>query len=868
MGKTNDWLDFDQLAEEKVRDALKPPSMYKVILVNDDYTPMESVIDVLQKFFSYDVERATQLMLAVHYQGKAICGVFTAEVAETKVAMVNKYARENEHPLLCTLEKAWEVPMLNQELELSLNMAFARAREHRHEFMTVEHLLLALLSNPSAREALEACSVDLVALRQELEAFIEQTTPVLPASEEERDTQPTLSFQRVLQRAVFHVQSSGRNEVTGANVLVAIFSEQESQAAYLLRKHEVSRLDVVNFISHGTRKDEPTQSSDPGSQPNSEEQAGGEERMENFTTNLNQLARVGGIDPLIGREKELERAIQVLCRRRKNNPLLVGESGVGKTAIAEGLAWRIVQGDVPEVMADCTIYSLDIGSLLAGTKYRGDFEKRFKALLKQLEQDTNSILFIDEIHTIIGAGAASGGQVDAANLIKPLLSSGKIRVIGSTTYQEFSNIFEKDRALARRFQKIDITEPSIEETVQIINGLKPKYEAHHDVRYTAKAVRAAVELAVKYINDRHLPDKAIDVIDEAGARARLMPVSKRKKTVNVADIESVVARIARIPEKSVSQSDRDTLKNLGDRLKMLVFGQDKAIEALTEAIKMARAGLGHEHKPVGSFLFAGPTGVGKTEVTVQLSKALGIELLRFDMSEYMERHTVSRLIGAPPGYVGFDQGGLLTDAVIKHPHAVLLLDEIEKAHPDVFNILLQVMDNGTLTDNNGRKADFRNVVLVMTTNAGVRETERKSIGLIHQDNSTDAMEEIKKIFTPEFRNRLDNIIWFDHLSTDVIHQVVDKFIVELQVQLDQKGVSLEVSQEARNWLAEKGYDRAMGARPMARVIQDNLKKPLANELLFGSLVDGGQVTVALDKEKNELTYGFQSAQKHKAEAAH
>ena len=759
--------------------------------------------------------------------------------------------------------------MLNQELELSLNMAFARAREHRHEFMTVEHLLLALLSNPSAREALEACSEDLVALRQELEAFIEQTTPVLPASEEERDTQPTLSFQRVLQRAVFHVQSSGRSEVTGANVLVAIFSEQESQAAYLLRKHEVSRLDVVNFISHGTRKDEPNQASDPSGQINSnEEQAGGEDRMENFTTNLNQLARVGGIDPLIGRDKELERAIQVLCRRRKNNPLLVGESGVGKTAIAEGLAWRIVQGDVPEVIADCTIYSLDIGSLLAGTKYRGDFEKRFKALLKQLEQDTNSILFIDEIHTIIGAGAASGGQVDAANLIKPLLSSGKIRVMGSTTYQEFSNIFEKDRALARRFQKIDVTEPSVDETVQIINGLKTKYEAHHDVRYTAKAVRAAVELAVKYINDRHLPDKAIDVIDEAGARARLMPASKRKKTVNVADIESVVARIARIPEKSVSQSDRDTLRTLGNRLKMLVFGQDKAIEALTEAIKMARAGLGHDHKPVGSFLFAGPTGVGKTEVTVQLSKALGIELLRFDMSEYMERHTVSRLIGAPPGYVGFDQGGLLTDAVIKHPHAVLLLDEIEKAHPDVFNILLQVMDNGTLTDNNGRKADFRNVVLVMTTNAGVRETERKSIGLIHQDNSTDAMEEIKKIFTPEFRNRLDNIIWFDHLSTEVIHQVVDKFIVELQVQLDQKGVSLEVSQEARNWLAEKGYDRAMGARPMARVIQDNLKKPLANELLFGSLVDGGQVTVGLDQAKNELTYDFQSAAKHKPEAAH
>ncbi|ARJ40582.1 ATP-dependent Clp protease ATP-binding subunit ClpA [Pantoea alhagi] len=756
--------------------------------------------------------------------------------------------------------------MLNQELELSLNMAFARAREHRHEFMTVEHLLLALLSNPSAREALEACTVDIVALRQELEAFIEQTTPVLPVTEEERDTQPTLSFQRVLQRAVFHVQSSGRSEVSGANVLVAIFSEQESQAAYLLRKHEVSRLDVVNFISHGTRKDEPGQAQGPENQIN-EEQAGGEERMENFTTNLNQLARVGGIDPLIGRDKELERTVQVLCRRRKNNPLLVGESGVGKTAIAEGLAWRIVQGDVPEIIKDCTIYSLDIGSLLAGTKYRGDFEKRFKALLKQLEQDESSILFIDEIHTIIGAGAASGGQVDAANLIKPLLSSGRIRVMGSTTYQEFSNIFEKDRALARRFQKIDVTEPSVDETVQILNGLKPKYEAHHDVRYTAKAVRAAVELAVKYINDRHLPDKAIDVIDEAGARSRLMPVSKRKKTVNVADIESVVARIARIPEKSVSATDRDTLKSLGERLKMLVFGQDKAIEALTEAIKMSRAGLGHERKPVGSFLFAGPTGVGKTEVTVQLAKALGIELLRFDMSEYMERHTVSRLIGAPPGYVGFDQGGLLTDAVIKHPHAVVLLDEIEKAHPDVFNLLLQVMDNGMLTDNNGRKADFRNVVLVMTTNAGVRETERKSIGLIHQDNSTDAMEEIKKIFTPEFRNRLDNIIWFDHLSAEVIHQVVDKFIVELQAQLDAKGVSLEVSDEAREWLAEKGYDKAMGARPMARTVQENLKKPLANELLFGSLVDGGSVSVTLDKEKNQLAYHFVSAEKRKTEGS-
>lgn len=755
--------------------------------------------------------------------------------------------------------------MLNQELELSLNMAFARAREHRHEFMTVEHLLLALLSNPAAREALEACTVDLVVLRQELEAFIEQTTPTLPASDEERETQPTLSFQRVLQRAVFHVQSSGRSEVSGANVLVAIFSEQESQAVYLLRKHDVSRLDVVNFISHGTRKDE-TQAPGPET-PVNKEQSGGEERMENFTTNLNQLARVGGIDPLIGRDRELERAIQVLCRRRKNNPLLVGESGVGKTAIAEGLAWRIVRGEVPEVIADCTIYSLDIGSLLAGTKYRGDFEKRFKALLKQLEQDHNSILFIDEIHTIIGAGAASGGQVDAANLIKPLLSSGKIRVMGSTTYQEFSNIFAKDRALARRFQKIDITEPTVEETVQILTGLKTKYEAHHDVRYTAKAVRAAVELAVKYINDRHLPDKAIDVIDEAGARSRLMPVSKRKKTVNVVDIESVVARIARIPEKTVSASDRDVLKNLGDRLKMLVFGQDKAIEVLTEAIKMSRAGLGQEHKPVGSFLFAGPTGVGKTEVTVQLAKALDIELLRFDMSEYMERHTVSRLIGAPPGYVGYDQGGLLTDAVLKHPHSVLLLDEIEKAHPDVFNLLLQVMDSGTLTDNNGRKADFRNVVLVMTTNAGVQETQRQSIGLIQQDNSTDAMSVIKKVFTPEFRNRLDNVIWFNHLSTGVIQQVVDKFIVELQAQLDAKGVSLEVSDDARNWLNDKGYDKAMGARPMARVMQENLKKPLANELLFGLLVDGGSVRVELDKESQTLKYQFLSAQKRKAEGA-
>lgn len=758
--------------------------------------------------------------------------------------------------------------MLNQELELSLNVAFTKAKDSRHEFMTVEHLLLALLSNISAREALDACKVDLVALRQELEHFIAQTTPLLPENDS-RDTQPTLSFQRVLQRAVFHVQSSGRNEVSGANVLVAIFSEQESQAAYLLRKHDVSRLDLVNYISHGTIKGEES-SSEQDISSNSvqnEEQPVPEDHMDNFTTNLNQQAKKGNIDPLVGRQAELERTIQVLCRRRKNNPLLVGESGVGKTAIAEGLAWRIEQDDVPDVMKGCTIYSLDIGSLLAGTKYRGDFEKRFKALLKMLEKDPKSILFIDEIHTIIGAGAASGGQVDAANLIKPLLSSGRIRVIGSTTYQEFGSIFEKDRALARRFQKIDIVEPTPEETIRIINGLKPKYEAHHDVRYTAKAIQAAVDLSIKYITDRHLPDKAIDVIDEAGARTRLVAPSKRKKTIGVPEIETVVARIARIPEKTVSSSDKDKLKTLDSRLKMLVFGQDKAIDSLSEAIKMNRAGLGLENKPVGSFLFAGPTGVGKTEVTVQLAKALDIKLLRFDMSEYMERHTVSRLIGAPPGYVGFDQGGLLTDAVIKHPHSVVLLDEIEKAHPDVFNILLQVMDHGTLTDNNGRKADFRNVVVVMTTNAGVQETQRRSIGFAEQDNSTDAMSEIKKAFSPEFRNRLDGIIWFNSLTPEIITQVVDKFIVELQVQLDEKGVSIEVSAAARRWLCEKGYDKAMGARPMARTIQDNLKKPLANELLFGSLTNGGSVSIGLDEKSNTLTYSFSSVHKASPEDA-
>ncbi|MBF4281966.1 ATP-dependent Clp protease ATP-binding subunit ClpA [Vibrio anguillarum] len=747
--------------------------------------------------------------------------------------------------------------MLNKELESSLNGAFARARDKRHEFMTVEHLLLALLENDAAREALLACQADLDALRQELDVFIDQTTPLIPESDETRETQPTLSFQRVLQRAVFHVQSSGRNEVTGANVLVAIFSEQESHAAYLLKKNDISRLDIVNYISHGITKASSASDNSASSDSFSSESAdevSSDERLESFASNLNQLAKQGLIDPLIGRDKELERTIQVLCRRRKNNPLLVGEAGVGKTAIAEGLAWRIVEGQVPEIIQNSVIYSLDIGSLLAGTKYRGDFEKRFKTILKQLEKEQDAILFIDEIHTIIGAGAASGGQVDAANLIKPLLSSGKLRCIGSTTYQEYNNIFEKERALARRFQKIDVVEPSLDDTTKILMGLKTKYEAHHDVRYTNKALRAAVELSAKYINERHLPDKAIDVIDEAGARSRLAPASRRKKIVGVADIEAMVAKMARIPEKSVSSSDKDILQHLDRKMKMLVFGQDDAIDVLSEAIKLSRAGLGADNKPVGSFLFAGPTGVGKTEVTVQLSKLLGIELLRFDMSEYGERHSVSRLIGAPPGYVGYDQGGLLTDAVIKHPHSVVLLDEIEKAHPDIFNLLLQVMDNGTLTDNNGRKADFRNIILVMTTNAGVAETVKKSIGLIQQDNSFDAMSEIKKVFTPEFRNRLDNIIWFNRLDERVIHQVVDKFIVELQAQLDARGVSLEVSEDARHWLAVKGYDIEMGARPMGRVIQDKLKKPLANELLFGSLVDGGTVKVDLDGEELKFKY--------------
>ncbi len=753
----------------------------------------------------------------------------------------------------------WGLPMLNKDLEITLNTAFREARNRRHEFMTVEHLLLALIDNPSASEALNACGVDTEGLKKELSEFIDETTPVIPDLEEDRETQPTLGFQRVLQRAVFHVQSSGRNEVTGVNVLVAIFSEQESQAVYLLKKADVSRLDIVNYISHGISKsDDEVEPEDNEEIHEESHEAASEEKtkLENFTANLNVLAKAGQIDPLVGRDQEVERTIQVLCRRKKNNPLLVGEAGVGKTAIAEGLAYRIVNELVPEVIADAVVYSLDMGALLAGTKYRGDFEKRFKALLKELQAKPNAILFIDEIHTIIGAGAASGGVMDASNLIKPLLSSGQLRCLGSTTYSEFKNIFEKDRALVRRFQKIDVVEPSVADTAKILSGLKERYEEHHGIRYTQKALKAAAELSAKYINERHLPDKAIDVIDEAGANQRLLPASRRKKTIGVADIEQIVSKIARIPQQNVSSSDKEVLKNLDRNLKMLVFGQDESIDALTSAIRLSRSGLGSEDKPIGSFLFAGPTGVGKTEVTKQLAKCMGIEFVRFDMSEYSERHAVSRLIGAPPGYVGFEQGGLLTDSVIKHPHSVVLLDEIEKAHPDIYNILLQVMDHGTLTDNNGRKADFRNVIVVMTTNAGVQETVRQSIGFQQQDHSHDAMVEINKVFTPEFRNRLDNIIWFNHLEKDVILQVVDKFIVELQAQLDKKSVCLDLTNEARDWLSDIGYDKSMGARPMARVIQDNLKKPLANEILFGELVDGGTVTISVKDKK--LSFKFES----------
>jgi ATP-dependent Clp protease ATP-binding subunit ClpA len=742
--------------------------------------------------------------------------------------------------------------MLNKDLEVSLNMAFRQAKESRHEFMTVEHLLLALLDNPSSIDALKACGAEIENLKKELLAFIADTTPVIPAGEAERETQPTLGFQRVLQRAVFHVQSSGKSEVNGANVLVAIFSEQESQAAYFLKKSDITRLDIVNFISHGIAKVE-----QEGINSGESQAPAGEEEprtIDNFSTNLNEVALKGNIDPLVGRDNELERTLQVLSRRRKNNPLFVGEAGVGKTAIAEGLANLLVSDKAPEFLKDATIYSLDMGALLAGTKYRGDFEKRFKALLKELEQDGNAILFIDEIHTIIGAGAASGGMLDASNLIKPLLSSGKLRCMGSTTYQEYQSIFEKDRALARRFQKIDVVEPSVDDTTKILHGLKEKYESHHGVKYSNNALRAAAQLSAKYINDRFLPDKAIDVIDEAGARQQLVPVSKRKKTINNTDIENIVAKMARIPEKSVSSTEVDSLKTLDRNLKLVVFGQDHAIDELSSVIRLSRAGLGNEHKPIGSFIFAGPTGVGKTEVTQQLAKVLGVELLRYDMSEYMEKHAVSRLIGAPPGYVGYEQGGLLTDAVIKNPHAVVLLDEIEKAHEDVYNILLQVMDHGTLTDNNGRKADFRNIILVLTTNAGVAHTVKQSIGFKQQDNTLDAMEEINKVFSPEFRNRLDNIVWFNHLGDEVIQQVVDKFIVELQVQLDEKGVSLEVTKDAKKWMANKGYDKAMGARPMARLIQEHLKKPLANELLFGELTQGGVAKVAVKKDKLVINY--------------
>jgi ATP-dependent Clp protease ATP-binding subunit ClpA len=750
--------------------------------------------------------------------------------------------------------------MLNKDLEVTLNLAFQQARDSRHEYMTVEHLLLALIDNPSAYEALIACGADVNRLREEVANFIQQTTPIIAESTEERETQPTLGFQRVLQRAVFHVQSSGRNEVSGANVLVAIFSEQESQAVYLLRRCDITRLDVVNFISHGMAKED-----DSGESPDQErvedqsETAEDRSMLAQFAANLNQLAQDGIIDPLIGRDAEIERAIQTLCRRRKNNPLLVGEAGVGKTAIAEGLAYRIVNKQVPDVMANATVYSLDLGSLLAGTKYRGDFEKRFKSLLKELAADEHAILFIDEIHTIIGAGAASGGVMDASNLLKPLLSSGKLRCMGSTTFQEYQSIFEKDRALARRFQKIDINEPSVAETTKILMGLKSKYEEYHGVRYTQAAISSAAILSAKHINDRHLPDKAIDVIDEAGARMVMMPQSKRKKTIGQAEIEAIIAKLARIPEKSVSSTDKDMLRNLERNLKMVVFGQDKAIESLSAAIRLSRSGLGSEKKPVGSFMFAGPTGVGKTEVTNQLANCLNLKLIRFDMSEYMERHTVSRLIGAPPGYVGYDQGGMLTDAVIKNPHCVVLLDEIEKAHPDVFNLLLQVMDHGTLTDNNGRKADFRNVTLVMTTNAGVQETIRKSIGFRQQDHTQDALAEINKMFSPEFRNRLDSIVWFNHLDMTVIAKVVDKFLVELQAQLDDKRVTLDVSDEARTLLAEKGYDKSMGARPMSRVVTELIKRPLADEILFGVLEGGG--IAHIDVKDGEINIDCESLEK-------
>ncbi|MDA8652422.1 ATP-dependent Clp protease ATP-binding subunit ClpA [Porticoccaceae bacterium] len=746
--------------------------------------------------------------------------------------------------------------MISRELEVTLNLAFKTARERRHEFMTVEHLLLALLDDASAIAVLKACGANITSLREDLSEFIESTIPTIPETKLEQETQPTHGFQRVLQRAVFQVNSANHSEVVGANVVVAIFSEQESQAVYFLRLQDVARIDVVNYISHGISKF--AENNDSGArdeEQDAEEDAadtGEKSLLSQFTVNLNEQARRGLIDPLIGRDHEIERVSQILMRRRKNNPLLVGESGVGKTAIAEGLAKLIVEDNVPVPMLGSVVYSLDMGALLAGTKYRGDFEKRFKGLVSELKKKEKSILFIDEIHTIIGAGAASGGVMDASNLLKPLLSSGQLRCVGSTTYQEYRGIFEKDHALARRFQKIDVPEPSIDETFEILKGLKSRFEEHHELRFTNPALRGAAELASRHITDRFLPDKAIDVLDEAGAFQRLQPEYKRKKTVGLGDIELVISKIARIPAKSVSASDKMQLKDLANNLKMVVFGQDKAIDALSTSIKLARAGLREGSRPIGSFLFAGPTGVGKTEVSKQLANILGIELIRFDMSEYMERHTVSRLIGAPPGYVGYDQGGLLTEAVTKQPHSVILLDEVEKAHPDVFNLLLQVMDHGTLTDNNGRKADFRNVILIMTTNAGAEVMSRASIGFSTQDHRSDGMEAIKKMFTPEFRNRLDSIVQFGELSIDVIKTVVDKFLVQLQSQLDDKKVFIEISDAARVWLATHGYDPKMGARPMDRLIQEKIKKPLAEEVLFGDLADGGG-TAYVDVEDDQLS---------------
>jgi ATP-dependent Clp protease ATP-binding subunit ClpA len=737
--------------------------------------------------------------------------------------------------------------MLSSELEFCLNEAFQRARDRRHEFMTVEHLLLALLDIPSVYEILKACDSNVPELRRQLTECVDQQTPVM-TDDDETEVQPTLGFQRVLQRAVFHVQSSGKNEVTGSNVLVAIFSEKQSQAVYFLSLQDISRLDVVNYISHGL-----PQVSGEGGEEDVEPQLESEPEpdlsaLDKYATNLNELAIAGKIDPLIGRELEIERTVQILCRRRKNNPLYVGEAGVGKTAMAEGLARMIVEERVPEVLADSTIYALDMGTLVAGTKYRGDFEKRLKGVIAEVRDDPGAILFIDEIHTVIGAGAASGGVMDASNLIKPVLANGEMRCIGSTTYSEYRGVFEKDQALARRFQKIDVPEPSINETIAILKGLKSRFEEHHGIKYDNPALEAAARLAAKHINDRHLPDKAIDVIDEAGANLRLKPIAERGKRVTVRMIESIVAKMARIPAKSVSSSDRDALRTMDRDLKLTIFGQDKVIEALSGAIKMSRSGLREEEKPIGSFLFAGPTGVGKTEVTRQLAMIMGVELIRFDMSEYMERHTVSRLIGAPPGYVGFDQGGLLTEGVNKNPHAVVLLDEIEKAHPEVFNLLLQVMDHGTLTDNNGRKADFRNVILVMTTNAGAEEMSRASIGFTEQDHSSDGMSVISKKFSPEFRNRLDAIIQFASLGLDSIKRVVDKLVVELEAKLDNNNVTLELDDDARDWIAARGYDPKMGARPMARIIQEQIKRPLAEELLFGSLANGGHVKIVVGKD--------------------